>query len=305
MEIPVSRIPVFSQPSIFRRFAVAILASIIATALQFYLNPLLRHQTPFLFHALAVAVSAAYGGTIPGLTTTFLSLFLAQVLFVAPLMGSRISNPSDIPGLLVVSCVGIFLSFFFGRRRRAEEEVLRVRYNLEAAQHIANIGRWESDLVTGALWWSAETRNIFGVQVDKALTKEDFYRFAHPEDRDRVRELATTAIKSKGQYNVEHRIVRSDGEVRYVHQIAKVLCDNRRAPIRMIGSIQDITDRKRAEQEIRMLRGLLPICSHCKKIRDDKTDGSWFEIETYVTHHSEANFSHSICPECMKRFYEP
>ncbi|NTW48875.1 MAG: PAS domain S-box protein [Chlorobiales bacterium] len=77
----------------------------------------------------------------------------------------------------------------------------------------------------------------------------------------------------------------------------------------------DITDRKRAEAErektiqelqsaleqIKTLRGIVPICSHCKKIRDDK--GYWEKVEAYVSRHTEVRFSHDICPECVKKVY--
>lgn len=56
-----------------------------------------------------------------------------------------------------------------------------------------------------------------------------------------------------------------------------------------------------AQKEIKMLSGFLPICSSCKKIRDD--DGYWNQIETYIHSHSEAQFSHGICPECFKEHY--
>ncbi len=87
---------------------------------------------------------------------------------------------------------------------------------------------------------------------------------------------------------------------------------------RLLGSVHvahDITDRKRAEEdrerlidqlqealtEVKRLSGLLPICASCKKIRDDK--GYWRQVEEYIREHSEAEFSHSICPECAKRLY--
>ena len=79
--------------------------------------------------------------------------------------------------------------------------------------------------------------------------------------------------------------------------------------------IHDITERKRMEEqkdrlvsdlqkalsEVKILQGFLPICSHCKKIRDDK--GYWNQIETYIRDRSDAEFSHSICPECAKKYY--
>ena len=81
------------------------------------------------------------------------------------------------------------------------------------------------------------------------------------------------------------------------------------------GSILDITARKQMEEqrekliealqkalsEVKTLRGFLPICSYCKKIRDDK--GYWSQIEAYIHNHSDVEFSHSICPECAKKHY--
>ena len=85
--------------------------------------------------------------------------------------------------------------------------------------------------------------------------------------------------------------------------------------IEAIGVTRDITERKRAEDalqekavelrraldQIKTLRGIVPICSGCKKIRDDQ--GSWHQVEVYVHDHTEAEFSHGLCPECLKRLY--
>lgn len=79
--------------------------------------------------------------------------------------------------------------------------------------------------------------------------------------------------------------------------------------------VEDITARRKAEREkenliielnealdkIKTLHGIIPICAHCKNIRDDK--GSWNQLEQYITTHSEAQFSHGICPDCMKELY--
>src|SRR4029077_21110175 len=78
---------------------------------------------------------------------------------------------------------------------------------------------------------------------------------------------------------------------------------------------RDITERKRADRErerlvgelqralgeVKTLGGLLPICSHCKKIRDDK--GYWNQIELFIRQRSDAKFTHSICPECARKHY--
>lgn len=62
-----------------------------------------------------------------------------------------------------------------------------------------------------------------------------------------------------------------------------------------------LSDREKSLEEIKILRGLLPICCSCKKIRDDK--GYWREIESYIKEHSQADFTHSICPECSRKLY--
>lgn len=63
-----------------------------------------------------------------------------------------------------------------------------------------------------------------------------------------------------------------------------------------------IRELKNAQEEIKVLKGYLPICASCKKIRDD--NGYWHELEQYITDHSDAHFSHGLCPECLKKSYE-
>ncbi len=69
----------------------------------------------------------------------------------------------------------------------------------------------------------------------------------------------------------------------------------------LLARIRTHIELKNAREEIKSLRGILPICASCKKIRDDK--GYWNQIETYISKHSEADFSHGICPDCATRLY--
>jgi PAS domain S-box-containing protein len=135
-------------------------------------------------------------------------------------------------------------------RKRVELELLRIRYNLETAQNIANVGSWDSELESRSLWWSDETYRIFGVPTGTPLSIDDFFGFVHPEDAKRVRAASRAAVATPADYEIEHRIIRMDGEVRCVQQRAKPLTDDTERPVRMIGSIQDITERKLAEQEL-------------------------------------------------------
>jgi len=110
-----------------------------------------------------------------------------------------------------------------------------------------------------------------------------------------------------------HPAMGSDG--RYFASTASRLYDAQGNAVGAIESIRDVSAAKRTEQEreklirelqaaiakVRTLSGLLPICSSCKKIRDDK--GYWNQIESYIRDHSDAQFSHGICPECRKTIY--
>jgi PAS domain S-box-containing protein len=144
-------------------------------------------------------------------------------------------------------------------------------------------------------------------------------RFIHPDDS-----LMFYQLKEKVRSNrdrkfftvLEHRLLCSDGEVRWVFSRSKVLKDTSGNISRVYGIIQDITERKKAEAEkekmiialresltkIKTLSGLLPICAWCKKIRDDT--GYWQQLESYLGKHSSAEFSHSICPECLEKNFE-
>lgn len=85
----------------------------------------------------------------------------------------------------------------------------------------------------------------------------------------------------------------------------KVFCELHRQKMIIQDHVNEIEKKNRILEkqlnEIKVLRGLLPICANCKKIRND--NGYWEEIEGYICEHSEADFSHSICPDCMKKLY--
>lgn len=114
---------------------------------------------------------------------------------------------------------------------------------------------------------------------------------------------------------VEHIHSDSQGRDRYFEVHAFPVCDESGRVIQVIEYSIDITDRKLAETErekliselrdaleqIKTLRGIVPICSFCKQIRDDK--GYWNQVDQYVSEHSHAQFSHSICPKCLVEKY--
>ena len=129
--------------------------------------------------------------------------------------------------------------------------------HLERAQQVAHIGSWVSELDgSDRVVWSAETGRIFDVPPDRFDgTSTAFFALIHPDDRAAVSAAAEAAIFPNGPgYDIEHRIVRPDGGVRWVHGRADVVRDRDGKAVRMIGTVQDITDRRLLEEELRQLQ---------------------------------------------------
>jgi PAS domain S-box-containing protein len=136
----------------------------------------------------------------------------------------------------------------------------------------------------------------------------------HPEDADRVSETVQKATANKTTFRVEYRIRHLDGSTRWVWEQGKQV-DSDKEDSLLEGFICDISDRKHSESEkelavqrlqkvideIKTLRGIIPICASCKNIRNDT--GAWEQLEAYIKKHTDANFSHGICPECVQRLY--
>jgi len=152
--------------------------------------------------------------------------------------------------------------------------------------------------------------NFYGYDLETMLTKRvpDLNTTPEPEIRA---EIKRAVAEGRSYYVFKHRL--ANGEIRDIEIYAN--------PISIQGKdysfsiVQDITERKQAEEERerliaelqtaleenKTLRGIIPICSYCKKIRDDQ--GYWQQVEVYVRDHSEAIFSHSFCPECTREHF--
>jgi PAS domain S-box-containing protein len=150
------------------------------------------------------------------------------------------------------------LSREVGERRRAEEQARKIQATLVRAQRIGRVGSWEMDLARKSLTWSEETFRIFGRDPQEFLpSRERFFENVHPEDRARVEKAAAAAIEKGLRYDIEHRIRRRDGSECIVHEMAEVECDEHGRPVRLIGTVQDITERHYAEERIEWERNLL------------------------------------------------
>ena len=156
---------------------------------------------------------------------------------------------------------------------------------------------------------------MLGMSKDELIGKSNT-DITHPEDIELSKERLKSLFQGKiDSYRIEKRYIRKDGNDIWADLSVSTIRNNKGDTKASIGILADITARKRAEEallqernklqkalsEIKTLRGILPICSHCKKIRND--EGYWDQIESYIRDHSEAEFSHSICQECAKKYY--
>ncbi len=131
----------------------------------------------------------------------------------------------------------------------------------------------------------------------------------HPEDLAACLEGFAGAFDRRVRFEIEYRLRRHDGSYRWIVDRGTPFTDDDGTFRGYIGSCVDVTERREAQEalrraaeaELRMLRGILPICAHCKRIRNDQ--GGWEGIESYVHRRSEAQFRHTICPSCLQRFY--
>ncbi|MGD0134831.1 MAG: PAS domain-containing protein [Bryobacteraceae bacterium] len=132
--------------------------------------------------------------------------------------------------------------------RKLEESNAR----LEEAQKVAHLGHWIWDLETNRVTFSSETCRIYGLKPrEDPIDLETIRELIHPEDRTRVFENAERAVRDGVSIETEHRIVRPSGEVRIVHSPGHLKRDASGRPYQMFGTCQDITDRKRAEEQLK------------------------------------------------------
>ncbi len=158
-------------------------------------------------------------------------------------------------------------------------------------------------------------QSIFGY-TEAELQTMTFQDLIHPDDQqfsmNNVRQLLDGECSS---LHLEERYITKTGQIVWGHLSVSLIRDTAGQPLHFIAQIADITERKQAElerdqlisdlqkslKEIRQLSGLLPICANCKKIRNDA--GYWQQIERFIEQRSAAQFSHSICPTCLKKLY--
>ena len=196
-------------------------------------------------------------------------------------------------------------------RLKVSEERLRL------AIDAVNDGVFDFDHTRDEVYFSPRYYTMLGYEpYEMPPSRQTWKDLLHPDDRETVVAFVDEQIRENGAWATEFRLRAKDGSYRWIHGRGKVSeYDENGTPVRRTGIHTDVTERKEAEfererlieklnkavQDVKTLGGLIPICSSCKKIRDDK--GYWNQLENYFEQHSTALFSHSLCPSCMDEIY--
>ncbi|NQX02085.1 PAS domain-containing protein, partial [bacterium] len=139
-------------------------------------------------------------------------------------------------------------------RQQAELALKESEYRYAMAQRAANIGTWDRNMQTGQLHWSERIAPLFGFAPGGfAGTYEAFLQCIHPEDRQAVIDAVDDSVSKHQVFSFEHRIVWPDGSIRWVSETGELIWDEQESvPVRMLGIVQNITERKQAEEKLRL-----------------------------------------------------
>jgi PAS domain S-box-containing protein len=144
------------------------------------------------------------------------------------------------------------VAFEITDRKRAEEEAIRREAQLAEAQRIAHLGSYEWEVGTDTVYRSAELCRIFGVEPGgMEPTFDGYLARVHPDDRDATRATIQEAFRTGAPFDFDERIVRPDGTVRLLHSQGTWIVDAGGKPVKLVGICHDITERRRAEDQLR------------------------------------------------------
>ncbi len=132
-----------------------------------------------------------------------------------------------------------------------EESLRKSERRLKQAEEISSLGHWEFNLISNTLYWSDETYRIFNLKPQEFEASYDaFLEVVHPEDREFVDKTYNDSLKNKTAYDIVHRLLLKDGTIKYVNEKCKTEYDENEKPLRSLGIVQDITERRKVEEKL-------------------------------------------------------
>jgi PAS domain S-box-containing protein len=290
-----------SKPPVIWRYGIAVLSVIVALKLTQW--PALHLQeSPLAVFVIAVLLSAWFGGAAPGLLATTLSSLVFDYYFLSP-MYSLAVKPAAVPRLIGFVGSLLFVGSLSAAQRRATESIRRARDGLKEtvqelqktnealqaesrerksaeeslrrtdgylaeAQRLSHTGSWASVPARGEIrYLSEECYRVLGFDPHGEQPRyEAFFQRIHMDDQARVREAVETAGREKVEFELDYRIVRPGGEIRDIHVVGHPVLSASDDCVEFVGTVIDITERKRAEIERERLRQALADLAHINRV---------------------------------------
>ncbi|MBM6616509.1 PAS domain S-box protein [Bacillus suaedaesalsae] len=161
-------------------------------------------------------------------------------------------NVTNVPIVVDGQIVGVYgIAKDISKRKQAEIDLKVTEASLRSALRVAKLGSWEWHLESDKLIWSDEMVKLVGWDVDpQTLTYQQFLRIVHPLDREKINKNLEVAITNQ-QFNLHFRIMKPDGQIRFVESNGEALFDEDGYPIKIIGTSQDITERTIEQESLR------------------------------------------------------
>jgi PAS domain S-box-containing protein len=297
-----------SPASATKRYAFAAACCAVLFASRLLLDPVLGDTVPVLFFTLAVVVSAIRGGFGPGILSTVLGVFF--VIYFFPPKGvfliAREYLVAAARELSVFFVVGVFLSWLSGKLRHLRWQALEL-----AAQRNQIL----ESITDGFGAFDAECRFVYLNRAAEQLMQRPLDETIGKSLWDEVPALRGSLVENMFLQVLDKHVA---VHFEYLSPLSDRWFEIHAHPARDSGLtvyFRDVSDRKLMElnlrdtlaernaalERVRLLSGLLPICAACKRIRDE--EGNWQQIESYISKHSQAKFSHGMCPDCGKQYY--
>ena len=200
-----------------------------------------------LAYLLLVVLLSQLGSFGASVALSIIATACLNFFFAPPLFEFRIDAEDDAARLAMFLTTSLIVTAITAKLKRTEQELGETNARLEEAQRIAHVGWWERDLITDRVTVSDEVGRILGMRP-----VAPWLELIHPEDRARVADAAAAALRPGGpRYDVEYRVLRPDGALRLVHSQGDVSWDGTGRPLRKFGVLQDITELRQAERELR------------------------------------------------------
>jgi PAS domain S-box-containing protein len=202
----------------------------------------------------------------------------------------------------------------------AAETRSHIKHAVELASRLAAIvdstddAILSKDLAGTILTWNAAAETMFGYSAGEIIGR-NISTIVPPDNRHELREALEKIKRGEHVQRLETNRMHKDGRIIEVALTISPIKDEQGKVVAASSISRDITERRRLEREhlklieqlqgalseVKQLSGLLPICANCKRIRDEQ--GDWQQVEVYVHAHSQADFTHGICPDCTKTLY--